>query len=70
MGKPLQRHLKLLANRPMAYGMCRYIFDEGMDKRRNENPIYVFLFWELCVLSFNFHIHSNSKDDIECLVSL
>jgi hypothetical protein len=23
----------------------------------NENPIYLFLFWELCGLSPNFHIH-------------
>jgi hypothetical protein len=27
-----------------------------------ENPIYVFLFWELCSLSPNFHIHVNVDD--------
>ena len=28
----------------------------------NENPIYVFLFWELCGLSLNFHIHVSVSD--------
>ncbi len=28
----------------------------------NENPIYVFLFWELCGLSPNFHIHVSVSD--------
>jgi hypothetical protein len=28
----------------------------------NENPIYVFLFWELCGLSPNFHIHVSASD--------
>jgi hypothetical protein len=28
----------------------------------NKNPIYVFLFWELRVLIFNFHIHVNVSD--------
>jgi hypothetical protein len=27
-----------------------------------ENPIYVFLFWELCGLSHNFHIHESVSD--------
>ncbi len=27
-----------------------------------ENPIYVFLFWELCGLSPNFHIHVSVSD--------
>jgi hypothetical protein len=27
-----------------------------------ENPIYVFLFWELCVLSPNFYIHVSVSD--------
>ncbi len=26
------------------------------------NPIYVFLFWELCGLSPNFHIHVSVSD--------
>ncbi len=28
----------------------------------NENPIYVFIFWELCGLSPNFHIHVSVSD--------
>jgi hypothetical protein len=28
----------------------------------NENPIYVFLFWELRGLSPNFHIHVSVSD--------
>ncbi len=28
----------------------------------NENPIYVFLFWELRCLSPNFHIHVSVSD--------
>jgi hypothetical protein len=28
----------------------------------NENPIYVFLFWELRGLSPNFHIHESVSD--------
>jgi hypothetical protein len=28
----------------------------------NENSIYVFLFWELCGLSPNFHIHLSVSD--------
>jgi hypothetical protein len=28
----------------------------------NENPIYVFLFWELRGLSPNFHIHVSMSD--------
>jgi hypothetical protein len=28
----------------------------------NENPIYVFLFWELRGLSHNFHIHVSVSD--------
>ncbi len=28
----------------------------------NENPIYVFLFWELCGLSPNFYIHVYVSD--------
>jgi hypothetical protein len=30
----------------------------------NENPIYVFLFWELLCLSSNVHIHVSVSDDI------
>jgi hypothetical protein len=29
---------------------------------RNENPIYIFLFWELRGLSPNFHIHVSVSD--------
>jgi hypothetical protein len=28
----------------------------------NKNPIYVFLFWEFCGLSPNFHIHVSVSD--------
>jgi hypothetical protein len=28
----------------------------------NENPIYVFLFWELHGLSLNFHVHVSVRD--------
>jgi hypothetical protein len=28
----------------------------------NENPIYVFLYWELLGLSPNFHIHMSVSD--------
>ncbi len=36
----------------------------------NENPIYVFLFWELRVLSPNFHIHASVSNLIEFIYSL
>jgi hypothetical protein len=29
---------------------------------RNENPMYEFIFWELCSLSPNFHIHVSVSD--------
>jgi hypothetical protein len=35
---------------------------EYTDPHCNENPIYVFLFWELRVLSPNFHIHVSVSD--------
>jgi hypothetical protein len=28
----------------------------------NENPIFVFLFWELCGSQFHFHIHVSVSD--------
>jgi hypothetical protein len=34
----------------------------GMCPHCNENPIYVFLFWELRGLSPNFHIHVSVRD--------
>jgi hypothetical protein len=33
-----------------------------LDIHCNENPINVFLFWELCGLSPNFHIHVSASD--------
>ncbi len=38
------------------------IFCPPLDAHCNENPIYVFLFWELRGLSPNFHIHVSVSD--------
>jgi hypothetical protein len=38
------------------------LFCPPLDAHCNENPIYVFLFWELCRLSPNFHIHVSVSD--------
>ena len=38
------------------------IFCPPLDAHCNENPIYVFLFWELRGLSPNFHIHVYVSD--------
>jgi hypothetical protein len=37
--------------------------EKRMQKERNdENPIYVFLIWELRGFNLNFHIHVNVSD--------
>jgi hypothetical protein len=35
---------------------------DAINTHSNENPIYVFLFWELGGLSPNFHIHASVSD--------
>jgi hypothetical protein len=36
--------------------------EEALALKLNENPIYVFLFWELGGVSPNFHIHVSGSD--------
>jgi hypothetical protein len=36
--------------------------ERGELQHCNENPIYVFLFWELRGLSPNFHVHVSVRD--------
>ncbi len=42
------------------FQLCHLLFFVYMHCK--ENPIYVFLFWELCGLSPNFHIHVSVSD--------
>jgi hypothetical protein len=41
---------------------CSKKTEEDTVPQCNENPIYVFLFWELRGLSLNFHIHVSVSD--------
>jgi hypothetical protein len=41
---------------------CVFLWRNTVSSHSKENPIYVFLFWELRGLSPNFHIHMSVSD--------